>query len=220
MEKKEKKDKMTGQHFGRWTVMGDKKRIGTTCLVLCRCDCGVERYVRKGDLAKGKSRSCGCLRKEDLTKRNITHGMTGTRTYHIWYAMKQRCYSKSQSEYSIYGGRGIEVCDRWRYSFENFLEDMGVCPEGKTIDRIDSNGNYEPSNCRWATQKEQMRNFRGNIRYFYEGKDRSLAEITEMAGMNYRTVYYRMKSYGWSFERAISEPAHKKNRRECYGAKQ
>lgn len=213
-------EKKTTERFGRWTVIGDKKRIGRGYKVLCRCDCGTERYVNKSDLRLGKSRSCGCLKTESTIRRYTTHGMTGTRTYHIWYAMRQRCYDKKQFSYRIYGGRGINVCDRWRNSFENFLEDMGVCPEGKTIDRIDTNGNYEPSNCRWATRKEQMRNFRGNIKYFYEGKERPLAEITEMVGMDYKTVYYRMKSYGWSFERAISEPVKTKYRRKSYGRDQ
>jgi len=120
----------------------------------CVCDCGEETVVLGSKLKNGETRSCGCLRVTAAKK----HGMHKTRTYRIWNAMRQRCGNPKASAYKRYGAKGISVCDRWLYSFENFLADMGECPDGKSIDRINSLLGYEKSNCRWATQVEQMSN--------------------------------------------------------------
>lgn len=154
---------LAGQQFGRLRVVALVSMSPTRWL--CRCECGNERVVRRGDLVMGKSRSCGCLRRELMAvaavARNLTHGHTRNGTdspeFRSWRCMILRCKDPKNKHY---GGLGVTVCDRWK-SFANFLSDMGPRPKGKTIDRWPNPaGNYEPSNCRWATAKEQRHNRR------------------------------------------------------------
>lgn len=130
----------------------------------CRCDCGEITYVSTNKLRNGHTKSCGCLKRErGIAGPNLSHGMSKTRTYKTWKLMRARCNTPSDSHYRWYGARGIAVCPRWE-SFENFLSDMGERPQGQTLDRIDPDGDYEPSNCRWATTKEQAETNRGCFR--------------------------------------------------------
>lgn len=153
---------MTGQRFDRWLVLRRAQSSGVT-MWMCRCDCGAEKSVQRAHLVDGRSRSCGCYRNEAVSTMKRKHGHCGkdhtfrTSTYEVWHGMTKRCRNSKSKAWRIYGGRGITVCERWR-SFENFLADMGERPAGMTLDRRDNDGNYEPANCRWATQAEQCQN--------------------------------------------------------------
>ena len=152
---------MTGQRFGRLTVIKMDEITSSRQPWVCRCDCGVVKSIEGREMRRGRILSCGCLKDEKIRDRSIKHGLTKSRTHVIWVAMKQRCTNPKRNRYEIYGGRGITVCDRWMQSFENFLADMGEAPEGLSLDRFpDMDGNYEPGNCRWATDVEQVYNRR------------------------------------------------------------
>ena len=147
---------LAGQRFGRLVVLSlTKKRSGGNTVWKCLCDCGSKTLVSANHLQSGHTKSCGCFQKEI----RIKHGRYHYSEYKIWNTMIQRCENPKHVSYKYYGARGIKVCERW-HKFENFYADMGPKPEGKSIDRIDNEGNYEPDNCRWSTRSEQRQNTR------------------------------------------------------------
>lgn len=190
---------LIGQKFGRLLVteQGIMKEVGITDkrkahFVKCICDCGNIVEVRAESI-KRITRSCGCLLKESIGSVNYKHGEAKkTKENNVWYAMKQRCYSPNCEKYPIYGGRGIQICDRWtnERGYENFLEDMGRCPQKNySIDRIDVNGDYEPDNCRWVSAKTQANNTRKNVIVFYENEDMTLKQLSERLDIPYKQFH-------------------------------
>ena len=161
---------------------------------LCRCDCGNNVTAQGSNLRTGHVKSCGCLKKELAGAHLITHGMCGSPSHRIWKGIKARCNNPNVKGFKYYGGRGIKVCDRWN-SFENFFADMGERPEGLTIERIDTNDDYKPSNCKWATWTEQERNRTNNRMITYEGKTQCLAAWAEEKKMNYCALQWRLDKY-------------------------
>lgn len=184
---------LAGMKFGRLTAISRSPNRGRKTCWLCVCDCGSEDAYEAEKLKNGNTQSCGCLRAEMRALANTTHGKTMTKAYESWASMIQRCTNPKKKQFANYGGRGIKVCDRW-LKFENFLADMGECPSGKSLDRINNDGDYEPGNCRWATRKEQMRNRRNNVWCDLNGvrmvrKDvRRLLGISERQADKYRVL--------------------------------
>ncbi len=188
-----------GDKYGHWTVIGDaiREENGYHKKYLCKCDCekGTERYVDCQNLKSGKSVSCGCIAIKVTRKHFYKHGESKTRLFHIWSNMKSRCYNQSDKRYKNWGGRGIKVCEEWKNSFEtfaNWAKENGY-NDVLTIDRIDVNGNYEPSNCRWATSKEQANNRRNNHKVTYRGQTHNIAEWSEITGINRVVILSRLK---------------------------
>lgn len=136
------------------------------------------------------------------------HGMTGSREYQAWGNMRRRCMDKNAPYWKYYGGKGIKICERWS-SFTAFFEDMGRCPDGFTLDRVDSSKDYEKSNCRWATQKQQMRNTSWNRMIEHNGQTKCLSEWAADLGLQVPTLSARLNRLKWSIEKAFSTPAGK-----------
>jgi hypothetical protein len=155
---------LTGQRFGRLFVLARAINRGKVAVWQCQCDCGQIKIIPGRNLRDGISQSCGCLQRErssaNCKATKTKHGYKGTPTYTSWIEMRRRCSRSHRAEFRNYGARGISVCQEWLNSFEAFLRDMGTRPEGKSLDRINNDGNYEPGNCRWATLIEQRRNRR------------------------------------------------------------
>lgn len=193
---------MIGQRIGRLVVTEilPDRRVGAVC------DCGTVKTYLWHRLKVGKTRSCGCLHRDELVQRLTTHGMSKTPTYTAWFRMRRRCDNKKDKHHwKYYGGRGIKVCPRWE-SFENFLEDMGERPSAKhSLDRINNDGNYSPENCKWSTRTEQARNKRSNHLLTINGETRCVKEWATIRGVLYQTILTRLDR-GWSEEEAIMTP--------------
>lgn len=185
---------LTGQRFGRLVVVQFSHVKSKQTYWLCKCDCGNTKVCRAGHLRYGATKSCGCLRIENTSIANSTHGMSKTRLYGIWQNMLKRTEKASNHAYADYGGRGIRVCDAW-HDFTVFMEWslLNGYAENLTIDRIDVNGDYEPSNCRWITMYEQAGNKRNTIKITLDGQTKTLVEWCKLKGCTYMKAYKRYR---------------------------
>lgn len=193
--------------FGRLTVTSlSSVRQGRSYMWDCVCECGENTVVRGGHLRAGKIRSCGCFQAESRHTHTRTHGGVGTPEYGSWERMRGRCRDPKNNQFQNYGGRGIEVCKRWVNSFENFLADMGKKPSrAHSIDRIDNDGNYEPSNCRWADPVTQASNKRNTKLLTFLGESKTARQWERDLGIHKGRIQSRL-CMGWEIEKAISHP--------------
>ncbi len=205
-------EKIVGARFGRLVVLRVvPSASGIRWRVECRCDCGQSKIIDGKNVARGLVRSCGCYKRDH--PRSRTHGKSDSREYKIWSGMKARCYRPYAQFFESYGGRGITVCERWRNSFEAFLEDMGPCPSaGHTIDRIDNDGHYEPGNCRWADKLTQSRNRRNVKAYVIAGAEGSILDHATRFGVSYNRLH-GMISRGVRFDQIPDLLKKKRGRR-------
>lgn len=216
-EIKGKKKRITknliGQRFGRLRVLSfDHVDDHGNTYWKCLCECGNEKTVQYSNLVSGDTISCGCYAKE----RMITHGGSDSALYTTWTNIKARCFNKNARSYQWYGQRGITMCKEWADSFAEFRDwayQSGYSPslskQEQTIDRIDNNGNYEPSNCRWTTWDVQCRNRRRNDLWEYNGKKQCLTDWAKEYNIPQNTLFNRIHVLDWTFDEAITMP-HKK----------
>ena len=200
-----KTEEMLGKKYGRLLITGfenENKNGHYRTYLLCKCDCGADVRIRKDGVLNGAVVSCGCNKKEKAhfsglkhAQSCITHGMTKTRLFSIWRSMKARCYNKTCGGFQNYGGRGITVCDDWKNSFEKF-RDWAISngyKDNLSIDRIDVNGNYEPSNCRWVTMLDQQSNKTTSHYITYQNKTLTLSQWSRELNIPITTIYNRIK---------------------------
>lgn len=206
---------LTGKRYGRLEVLeySHTEPKSRKSYWVCRCDCGTIKTVCASNLRSGNTSSCGCGEQENLERRmsefydeHHRHGESHSRLHRIWAHMKERCDNPNCKDYPLYGGRGVKVCEEWtgEHGFENFNEwalGHGYA-DRLSIDRIDTNGDYEPNNCRWATDTTQANNRRANRRISISGETRTLAEWCRRYGKNYGTIYTRLEA-GMSPEEAF-----------------
>lgn len=207
----------TGQKIGSVTYVKELDRIDGNRRHLFLCYCGKQFSSNINSVKKGDCTSCGCYHAEVMKKISRTHGHTAkgeeSSEYSIWTNMLTRCRNKNNEAYPDYGGRGVRVCPQWEKSFETFFADMGNRPSLlHTLDRFpDKNGDYEPSNCRWATKKEQSNNRRNNVIITYRGESKTMKEWCEVLGINYKMVHKRIQYFGWQVKSALETPSSKNN---------
>ncbi len=151
---------IVGSKYGRWTVISDAPKINGILYIICECSCGQIRTLIKSEVTQGRSKSCGCRAREVARSLLTKHGLSKTKTYKVWAGMKRRCTDTKHKDYANYGAKGVKVCDKWSDSFEAFIEDMGACPDGYTIERDNVYGDYSPDNCRWIPASDQSKNRR------------------------------------------------------------
>lgn len=184
---------LTGKRFGRLIVESLAPRQPNSRMAFwnCICECGNTCIVNGQMLRLGRVTSCKCWARETTSSRFKRHGLTRTREHRIWVNIRQRCLNPKTPAFKNYGGRGITICDRWMDSFTAFLDDMGPCPDGMTIDRIDNALGYSKDNCRWTTRLVQNRNSRRSIRVEHQGSIISMRELSNMTGIPYPTLINR-----------------------------
>ncbi len=200
---------LTGQKFGMLTVIKKVASKGHSSVWECRCECGKIKHLKSGHLRNGSTKSCGCNKFKHLTR----HGKSHTRIYKIWDGIIERCALNRSTQYELYKGRGITVCDEWKNDFVNFYNwaMANGYSDDLTIDRINSNGNYEPSNCRWATTIEQANNRRNNRYVTYNKEQITLAELARKLNVSYKALWWYANANGLGaaikhYKKALNTP--------------
>lgn len=200
-----------GAIIGSWTIIERSEDSPVQGRMwLCHCECGAVRIVIQKKLRSGGSKSCGCIRNRATAVRGTTHGKTGTPAHISWEAMIARCTNPKAFGFQHYGGRGIKICEQWRGSngFASFLSDMGERLPNTSLDRIDSDGDYEPGNCRWTTKKAQSANRRNSCHLTYNGETLPLTDWSRRLNIPRQRLYMRVFSRGWTAAQALGfEPA-------------
>jgi hypothetical protein len=205
---------LVGRKFHRLSVIAHLSGRKVASTWLCICDCGNEIEATGNNLKSGNTNSCGCWKRDQIRSAQKTHGMTSSAEYHSWSGMNARCYNTKNPKYPNYGERGIRVCERWRAGdgaksgFECFFEDVGPRPSTRhSIDRINVDGDYDPSNVRWATTVQQNNNRRHHRMVRYKGEAMSISQAAKLAGMSIPgALAINRYDKGWSVEDAVSIP--------------
>lgn len=193
---------IVGKTYGKLTVIS-YSHSNNGAYWLCRCECGRELISNHHALASGKKGCKYCSHQ--------THGLSKTKEFKVWQGIQQRCHNPDDTNFHKYGMKGISVCKRWRDSFMNFYSDMGQAPTKRhTLDRIESTGNYEPGNCRWATYEEQNNNRSCNVFIELNGESKTLPQWCRAYGLDARTVRSRIYEHGWSVIDALTTPPIKR----------
>jgi hypothetical protein len=214
-----KKLNIIGEKYNKLLVVEEVEQKGNNRMFKCLCDCGNTTIVAMNNMRSGKIVSCGCNKREKTILRSTTHNQRHTHLYEVWKSMKQRCYNPKLKAYKNWGARGIEVCEEWRNNFQAFYDwsyDNGYTIDNHkkgekiklTIDRINVNGNYEPTNCRWVERSVQSRNRRVNKIISYKNEEHCLVEWCEILNISYRTTMGRLRR-GWSIEKTFTTPTNK-----------
>lgn len=208
------REDVIGRAYGRLTVLAEAERQSGHRQMQCRCECGETSIVHLSHLKRSRVRSCGCLSRDVVIQRNTTHGGKHTADYNRWLQMKGRCLNPRDAAWKHYGGRGITVSDAWRTDFAAFLRDMGPCPPGHSLDRIDNDGPYTGpceayphGNCRYVTRPVQGRNTRATRWITYNGVTLCLLDWATKIGIAKATLNYRLKH--WSLDRALTASAQR-----------
>jgi hypothetical protein len=202
---------LIGKRFGRLVIIeinrSERKGKQLRRIALCKCDCGTSKYLILSNIKFGTVKSCGCFMHDRVKEACSKHGMSDTLLYGVWMSMKSRCYSAKNSHYKHYGGRGISICKEWLENLDEFVswaQKNGHKP-GLQIDRINNDGDYSPTNCRFVNRITNSRNKRTCRYYEYNGETKSLVEWVEILNLEYARIYMRLRC-GWSFEKAIATP--------------
>jgi len=197
------KEEAVGKKFNKLTITGWKRseNNGYKIIAQCVCECGVPIDVFMSNVVRGHTKSCGCHKVSMKGKCHLTHGKSRGKTYRIFAGMKSRCLNPNEKAYPDYGGRGIKICERWlgKGGFLNFLEDMGECPLGYSIERKNVNGNYEPGNCLWIPRTNQAKNRRDTIWITLNGETKTLTDWCEIKQTPWSRIHSRI-SNGWPTE--------------------
>lgn len=202
-------DQLIGKAYGKLKILSEANSRGRDRFVLCRCECGNEKEYRLADVKFGGSTNCGCIRKEKLRAKHTTHNLSRHPLHRVWMGIKERCYYPKHQKYERYGGRGIKVCDEWKDDFKSFY-DWAMAngyKKGLEVDRHpNTDGDYEPSNCRITTVLKNRRNKDNLVFLEYNGQRKCITEWAEEVGINARRIRERIKKLGWSVEQALTIP--------------